>query len=210
MAYVGDWGTFIHIPKCGGFGFRQFLTDQMGKGVEVGPYHGLPETIDRGFTMVRNPVDWLRSIWAYRNNNDWLYKSNSRQYWSVIMGLTQYAEGMPWDVFVEWLDRDIVSTIYGMYQHPSVKIYKMEDAHQLLFDLEIDTELPVTHVTPFKPKVTRAQRDRLERVCWRSMVDYGYAKLNDTSPIAEIADLRRLLVDDGERITASTRAYRRG
>ena len=196
MAYKGDWGTFVHIPKCGGFGFRKFLDEQMGKGEEDGHYHGLPPTVEDGFMLVRHPVSWLRSIWAYRNNNDWKYNYNSPQYWNVIMGLTQWAEGLSWADFIDGLDHDIVSTIYGMYRHPNVKVYKLEEVHQLLFDLEIDENLPVTHETPDKPDMTVVQRMVLERVCGRSMVDYGYAEINDSSPIAEIESLRRVVDND--------------
>ena len=31
MALKGAWGTFIHIPKCGGWSMRNYLPQQMGR-----------------------------------------------------------------------------------------------------------------------------------------------------------------------------------
>ena len=199
MAWVGDWGTFVHIPKCGGFGMRRFLSATLGQGHDDPPYHGLPETIENGFTLVRHPVSWLRSIYTYRKNSNWHIRRDERNRinhvnnWPVIMGLTQWMKGLTWGEMVDRLDYDIVSCVYGMYRHPSVKVYQLERVEDLLIDLGISETLQVTHITPGKPTVTAKQREKLERVCWRSMVDYGYAEIEESNIIAELADLRKMV-----------------
>lgn len=202
MALKGAWGTFVHIPKCGGFGFRRYLRENIGSGYEDPPYHGLPETIERGFTLVRHPVDWLRSFWTYRTQHKWEIRRrgdktiNHVNNWPAIFGLTQWAAGLSWPSFVDGLydnGWDIVSTVYGIYRHPQVKVYRLEHVDELIADLGCTAPLPITHVTPNKPEVTRKQREKLERLCWRSIVDYGYDGVSDANYIAEICDLRRLL-----------------
>jgi len=188
MAYKGAWGTYIHIPKCGGWSMRKFLPQYLGAGHEAKPYHGLPETVERGFTLVRHPVDWIRSLWTYRNNLQWKFRgghaAKASSYWHACIGLTQWAAGLPWADFVDQLcalDNDIVYVIYGMYRHPDVKIYQLEHVGELVADLGLDAEFPVTHVTTGKPTITDEQREKLERLCRRSIEDYGYADLTNHS-----------------------------
>ena len=180
MAYQGQWGTFVHVPKCGGWGFRQFLTDHLGKGNEVGPYHGLPPEIDNGFALIRHPVLWLRSFWAYRNNSDWRVNPMAVPYWPVIVGLTQWAAGLSWTDFVDELvvnQIDYVQIVYSMYRHPHVQVYKLENIGELLHDLGIDAKPPIVHETPNKPDLTLQVIEKLEYVCHKSIKEYGYNEL---------------------------------
>jgi len=184
VAWVGPWGTFVHIPKCGGQGLRSYLSEQMGGGYDEPPQHGVPPFIKTpAFTVVRHPISWLRSYFAYRNMHGWevLKRAdgtiNHVNYWPAIFGLTQWAAGMTWGEFVNGLlDQgvDIVSTIYGMYRHPAVKIYQLEHIDVLLDDLGLTAHLPVTHVTPNKPTIGWHEREKLEHLCRRSIKDYGY------------------------------------
>jgi hypothetical protein len=203
MAFKGEWGTFVHIPKCGGWGLRQYLREHFGNGIELAPYHGLPVAkIDNGFTLVRHPVTWLRSIWAYRNNSNWevRYKKDGSighvNHWPVIMGLTQWAKRLSWADFVDALVEhqiDIVSIVYGMYRHHNVVVFKLEELDALYEHLGTNKPLPVEHVTPNKPKITQQQWEKLAYVCHRSMVDYGYGEIDSVNLLAQIHSLKRTL-----------------
>ena len=152
----------------------------MGAGKDEPPYHGVPPDIQDGFTIVRHPVSWLRSIYAYRTLHKWKILRDGRNrldhvnYWPPIIGLTQWMAKLSWAEFVDRLDFDMVSCVYGMYRHPNVRIYQLENADKLLDELGIPGPLPITHATPGKPEVTDEQREKLERVCRQSIKDYGY------------------------------------
>jgi hypothetical protein len=183
MAYAGVWGTFVHVPKCAGWGFRRYLEKYMGAGEEIAPFHGVPGDIENGFAIIRHPIDWLRSFWSFRNNDGWVVRYNDDgtldhvNYWPAIIGMTQWAKGTTWPEFVDALvdhQIDIVSNIYGMYQHHNVKFYKLEEIHVLLLDLGLDYELQKYNVTQNKPIVTKQEQEKLAYVCHRSIRDYGY------------------------------------
>ena len=178
MAYEGDWGTFVHIPKCGGQFFRRILYLHIGKGEEVGDYHGLPWDIKDGFTVVRHPVMWLRSLWTYRSNSGWETTQPKKPNWPIILGLTQWAKGLTWSEFVEALyeqGSDIVSTVFGMYRHPNVRIYKLEQLDKLMDDLNLSNTIAVDHnETLNKPPLKPDEVRMLEHICRDSILEYGY------------------------------------
>ena len=184
MAWVGDWGTFVHIPKCGGQGLRRYLSEHMGGGYDEPPQHGIPPYIKPpAFTVVRHPIAWLRSFFAYRSMHGWeVLRRPDRtidhvNYWPVMFGLTQWAAGLTWSQFIEGLvkqDVDIVQVVYGMYRHPAIKIYQLENIGELLNDLGLPDSLPVTHVTPNKPREGWHEREMLEHLLRHSIKEYGY------------------------------------
>ena len=177
MAYVGPWGTFAHIPKCAGLAIRHHLEEHIGHGEEIGDYHGLPAEIESGFMVIRHPVSWLRSFWAYRNNAGWAINENSVYNWPVIVGITQWAAGLSWSDFVDRLckyDIDIVSTVYGMYRHPNLEIYQLENISILFDDLGISSEFLMMHETPNKPDI-RGELHKLLYLTYDTCSKYGYA-----------------------------------
>lgn len=175
MALKTKYGTFVHVIKCGGQSVRTWI----GPGTEIGDYHGLPADIEDGFMLVRHPVSWLRSLWAYRNNSGWAIKEPIVRNWNVIFGLTQWLKGTSWEEFVHEIymhDLDIPYIVYGMYRHPKVKVYKLEFMENLLSDIGLDPGLAKTkiHYTTNLPEITRGQRQALASVCRRSISEYDY------------------------------------
>lgn len=113
MAYVGEWGTFIHIPRTGGKWLRWNLVNGMGKGRESGPYHGLPEKLDenRMFTLVRPAHIWYRSIWGYMMRMEWREGGTESPLWNYLTQMTVRCKS---DVFQEFIF-NMMADYPGMY-----------------------------------------------------------------------------------------------
>lgn len=80
---------------------RWNLANAMGKGIETGPYHGLPEKLDdRMFTLVRPAPEWYRSIWGYMGRMDWKEGGTESPIWNY---LTQMLLKCKSDVFDEFM-----------------------------------------------------------------------------------------------------------
>ena len=87
MAYIGKWGCFIHIPKTSGVWVKTVLKSDDDIGKYDGLTHGMPTRwdYDRIFTCVRDPADYLASVWAHLWRNGW----------------ETYPRSVPWQSFVE-------------------------------------------------------------------------------------------------------------
>lgn len=184
MAYVGKWGTFVHIPKCAGLAIRHHLDTHLYTGEEIGDLHGMPLEIKHGFAVVRHPIAWLRSFWAYRTNEDWALKSAYDYNWPIIVSMTQWAAGLSWDEFCRALfayGLDIPAYVFGMYRHPNVRLYQLEYIGDLFGELSIPHDFTKIHETVDKPEVAPAQVELLHRACQNSISEYGYTERDLTS-----------------------------
>jgi len=166
MALVGEHGTFIHIPKCGGMSQRMRLD-----GEESGTIHGIPLEIEHPvFALVRHPVYWYRSVWAYLEQFDWVLTETSPPMWYFLRGcLLPYRS--PWGRFV-----DLVTTekegFYGeilrlCYEFPWVEFRRLEDQDYL----------PWLHETPNLPGLESREIDRIQGAERLMMMRYGYERL---------------------------------
>jgi hypothetical protein len=179
MALKGPWGTFVHIPKNAGLSVRKWLTRGFNTaGEEIGDYHGLPLMVEENtFAIVRDPITWLVSIYAYRVRGGWEDKQFVYN-WPIIVSMTKWMQRRSWSDFVQTLyehDFDPVLNVYGMYTHPRVHLYKMEHLDVLVQEMGIAQEIPVAHVTKNKPIVTEEQMCMLKHVCRFSRERYGYS-----------------------------------
>jgi hypothetical protein len=166
MAHTGKWGTYVHIPKCAGFSIRSALRDHFGSGKECGDIHGYSYDITDGWTVIRHPAAWLRSFWAYRNNSGWDIDPNAPLYWTPILAMTQWLKGTTWPGFVRAVTvtkPGLVGRIYGMYEHPNISVFLLEDMEPLWSFLGGKFSLPQIHVTLNKPKITKEQRYTIEK-----------------------------------------------
>lgn len=166
MAYIGPWGVFVHIPKCGGMAIRSALTYKYGRGKEIGDHHSIPDTIENGFALVRHPVDWHRSLWAYLYNRGWEINSSSPHIWSVIVDYVGGAQD--WDSFVRSVTNNsegLFEYIVNLYRHPNLSIHRLED---------VGFSFPNLHATPNKPDPTEKQAAMIEQANASIMAEFGY------------------------------------
>lgn len=146
MAWVGEWGTFIHIPKCAGSSMRHALRERYGGGEEVGYGHGFPDEYEDAWCLVKHPAHYLRSIWAWRTRYNWKVWGDEQTPWKEIVELLSYGTGMPWLEFVVetcFHHPGVVGEIYGLYEKPGVEFYQLEYIHELYDRLGVCLDLPL-------------------------------------------------------------------
>ena len=178
MALNGPWGTFIHIPKTGGISLRYALrTIYQTAGEEAGFTHSVPPTYDKAFAVVRHPVAWLRSYYTYRVKFGWMPKWDAPPCWNAIMGMTYFADRLPWDEWVKAICTQkpgLVGLVYALYDVPRVTFYRLENITELFNDLGIKVFLPQLNVGENKPDVTDEQRLMMCEAEKATLERYGY------------------------------------
>lgn len=180
MALQGPWGTYIHIYKTGGMSVRKMLTDEFKTpGTEIESFHTAPLRIEGfTFTVVRNPVYWLRSFWAYYLHKG-TKKKNFIPNWHIAVSLMGWLEHTRWDEYVDMLyqcDIDYPLTIYSMFtDSPLIHVYQLENIEPLAKRLGIRKEaLQSLHTTSIVPDITDSQMRKLKHVTRTSRRKYGY------------------------------------
>lgn len=132
MAYSGDWGTFIHIPKTGGNWVSRVLKSGYGPGRNNGDGHGLPLDWSRQpvFTFFRNPADWLMSAWGHRQSNGWELYPHTAVMWAHFLNLTNEYRTNDFTEFAVAVERDypgIVEWFFKSHAPPGVYVYWLHD-----------------------------------------------------------------------------------
>lgn len=201
MAYVGSWGTFIHIPKCGGLDIRARLDRHFQSAKhpdypdreyiereEIDLFHTVPGNIREFpppyFAIVRHPVTYLRSLYCYMVRKNWrVNEFNFVPNWPAIVGLVKPYARDDWDEFVEVITKDnpgVVSAIFRMYWHPTIiRYYKLENIEELYADLGMNgraLDIPRAHVAPWLPAITPETADRIIGTESWSLETFGYTK----------------------------------
>jgi hypothetical protein len=168
VAYFNPrWGYYAHLPKSGGIAFRKHLASKYGAGMEIGKFHDIPfDTQGQPIlTTVRNPVDWMASVYSYRRFQHWVEKEDGLG-WEVIVNLTQHLAGLSWERFVDAVCERGIDIPYVAF---SVFCSRADYTYQVEF-------VDMLHVnkTPNRISVQPDQRERLEKVFIRSMKEFGY------------------------------------
>jgi hypothetical protein len=170
MPYIGTWGTFYHIPKCGGIAMRYYLKNKFRAGTDFGNRHTMPdpEHMDNPWTIVRHPAEWLLSYYSYIESHEWHWPERP----PVIDDIFRDYDGMFWPMWVKSVTEQmpgVVGRVYGMYTLPGVKVYRMEEIDSIFGE-----EISEKNITEIKPVMTldhwqmicKAERETLDR--------YGY------------------------------------
>ena len=165
MAYVGDWGCYIHIPHTSGSWTRRVLSQKEGK--RSGTTHSLPTVWahPRYFTIVRDPADWLRSMFCNRRQSRWQEHGDDCPYKDFTRILIPYRT----NDFEEFVDSvctklpGVVGWLYGCYTPPQVEIVRMGD-EQVKYLKKLgfhpERQAPV-NVTGNKPELTDKMREQI-------------------------------------------------
>ena len=186
MAYVGPWGTFIHIPKTGGQWVRRVLRASI-TGTEDGGVHALPHenTPDKQFcfTFVRDPAYWLRSYWGHRMGDavpgePFRFTTNNGNLWNDLNRFTFPHMSEHFETFARNIALHlpgIVGWFYHYYTAPDVRWYHSEDAAQWL-DVIYPPCVPASH-DPLNTYETRMKKkppsisDVLYRIIYKAEYD---------------------------------------
>lgn len=162
MAYVIKQKgiCFIDCPKTGTHWTKQTLSQLYHGQADGSLTHGLPlhYEYDIIFTTVRDPAEWLASVFAHRIRNRWEpYKSPVP--WQDFCALLDVCKDTRFEPFTEKvcaLRPGIVTWFFGIYAPPGVQIYKLgKPLYEFLSTLGCDPSiLPPVNVGHRVPKVT--------------------------------------------------------
>ena len=183
MAFVFNDGDlcYLHVPKCGGRSFVLAMdkTQEAGHGKKDGHRHALPSRWDytRIVTVVREPVEWLRSFWGHRNRGRWS-EDKGATYYTMISNMTQkYANDdfnkFAWDITANL--PGLIGWFFGLYTPPQVEVIKLKDMSQFLRDLgaPID-DVGVVGAGEDLPTITEVTRDLVIMAEVATYVRYGW------------------------------------
>jgi len=187
MAWIAEFGSFIHIPKTSGNWVVRVLR-QLGHINVKGPWgftspsvHGYPDRWDYPviFAVVRNPADWLRSAWWSRVDDKWKPYPESVP-WSAFCSMVKPYETDNFEEFAEDVMNNfpgIVGWMFDVYTPPPVQVVRMgEETTQFLRDLGCDPDLEppanvsATHDMEIQPAIRRA----IYEVEYSAYVKYGF------------------------------------
>ena len=182
MAYVGDWGCFIHIPKTGGVWVKTVLKEKGGKpGKYDGITHGMPvhwDRYDRIFACVRDPADYLASVWAHLWRNGW--DSYPRRVpWQTLVELIRVYQTEDFDEFVENITtfrRGIVHWFFTVHTPPPVTVlHTGEDTYKYLESIGYSPrEVPKRNAGPNVPVLTEAHRRKIRESEKEAYAKWGF------------------------------------
>ena len=159
MANKGPWGCFIHIPKTSGTWTKRVLR-HIGNGERDGDTHQLPRQWihKRYFTIVRPPVDWLRSVFGNRVQSRW-QEHPSPSPWAEFCKIVVPYRTSSFEDFIESIvtkEKGIVGWLFGCYTPPQVEIVRMGE-HQIRFLKKLgchpEREMPA-NVSGVLPEIT--------------------------------------------------------
>lgn len=177
MAWKANEWCFIHIPKTSG----GWVTRNFSGVTRDGSAHGFPTRWDYSliFTVVREPADWLRSVWANRIQERW----------------QQYPREVPWQAFCNIANQyqtsdfnqfarnivtgypGIVGWLFGVYSPPGVKVVRYgEELHQFLRDLGCtpDTIKPHNVSSTHDFEMLPDTRHMIYEAEWFTYLKYGW------------------------------------
>ena len=174
MAYVGPWGTYYHIPKCGGISIKYYLKSHYrdpGKYTNGGKQHRFPggeDDLTNAFTFVRHPVSWMVSYFSYMEFMGWQWAELPEE----IEDKFRFAEGLFWPMWVKAItekEPGIVGWMYDLYCVPGVRVYHLEDVIKIYGE-----DIGLKNVTEIKPVVTDAHRKMICDAEKDTLRRYGY------------------------------------
>jgi hypothetical protein len=146
VAYVGEWGCFIHIPKTSGVWVKTVIKTDSDPGSHDGITHGLPTDWTkhgRYWAVVRDPADYLASCWAHLWRNGWETYPR-RVPWQTFVELIREYKSEDFDEFIEKIAvhrPGIVNWFFMVHTPPPVVAVRYgEELYQYLRDMGYDPD----------------------------------------------------------------------
>lgn len=174
MPFYGPWGIFVHIPKCGGDMVKTHLQDRYG--MDVGMNLKGVHCNGRGlkgekFTVIRDPLLWIRSYHTYMGLNRWKWVGFPPNMFEMLGG--QRGDSFP--RFVEWCGErpGIVGRFFEYYtDDDDMTVYTLEG--DALFKY-LGVRNYVIHETKFKPGI-EGWMEEMIRESEREVYEKYYSK----------------------------------
>ena len=146
MAFVGKWGCFIHIPKTSGVWVKEVVKSESDPGTYSGITHGMPTDWQKHapyWAVVRDPADYLASVWAHLWRNGWDTYPR-RVPWQSFVELIREYQTEDFDEFVENVTRFRPGIVYWFFTvhtpPPVVPVRFGEDLYKYLKELGYDPD----------------------------------------------------------------------
>jgi hypothetical protein len=183
--YLSDIDTcYIHIPKTWGMWTKRVLGQIQHGGRDGSMTHHLPIRFDYGkmFCTVRDPADWLASVWGHRIRLKWEpYTADVP--WQWLLKLFKDT-GCEHNKFEDWIDLvterlpNIVGWFYGIYTPPRVEPVRVPyDIHDYLKGLGCNPSLvPAINAGYNSPEVTPEIRQKVYLSEMQAYERYGFPK----------------------------------
>lgn len=190
MASDGAWGCYIHIPKTSGL-WTKWVLKQLGYGKRNGDTHQLPKVWVqfRYWTIVREPAEWLASLFANRTQDRWQEHPSECPFKYFTQAIKPYRT-KDFEEFVDSITTHlpgIVGWMFDCYTPPKVQVYrKGEEQRDFLRMLgcDPDKQMPVNVSSKkIRPVVTADTRLKIYRAERDTYIRYGYTMTGEYSSL---------------------------
>ena len=139
----------------------------------IGQIHGKAEDYTDAWTVIRHPVDWIRSFYGYLHNNNWVWEDLP----DFINDIFRDYYGMWFPQFcnsVATEQPNAVLKIYDNYIVDGVKWYRLEEVNDIFRHFGVGMQMPNIHRTTNKPIMTDETRQTLLWSENLTIKKYGY------------------------------------
>lgn len=171
---------FIHMPKTSGTWVKRVLSEIEHGQRDGSLTHDLPHrwNYEMVFTVVREPAEWLASVWAHRIRENW-QDYPQRIPWQYFLQVTDPYKENKFDKWIEKITVNlpgVVGWFYNFYTPPMVTVVRKEfDLYEFLLGLGGDPWKHVPVNTGFNsPDVTDEIREKVRVAEASTYAKYGY------------------------------------
>jgi hypothetical protein len=147
---------------------RNFLTEEHGKGVEVGEPHSYFDTgygLPNPWTAVRHPAEWLYSMYTYTTLHEYDWEDLPK----AIRELVYPGIRNDWETYMTYIQPGVVGSVFSLYCVPGVVVYRLEEINKVFGKRVLNL-----HRTPGKKPLDKEHRKYIESKEEDALKIYGY------------------------------------